>query len=78
MENNSNTLFGFEAITDVFSNESSYNPLLDGGMEDELTDEELERLQKSSPKKGTGNRATKTEELEEEEEELGEEEDDDE
>lgn len=70
MENNSNTLFGFEAITDVFSNESSYNPLLDGGMEDELTDEELERLQKSSPKKGTGNRATKTEELEEEEEEL--------
>lgn len=71
MENNStNKLFGFEAITDVFSNESGHNPLLDGGVDDELTDEELERLQKSSPKKGTGHKATKTEEFEEEEEEL--------
>lgn len=77
MENNSNnTLFGFEAITDVFSNEGEYNPLLEGMVEDELSDEELEKLQKSSPKKGTGNRATKleSEETEEDDEELEDEE----
>lgn len=77
MENNSNnTLFGFEAITDVFSNEGEYNPLLEGMVDDELSDEELEKLQKSSPKKGTGNRATKleSEETEEDDEELEDEE----
>lgn len=77
MENNSNnTLFGFEAITDVFSNEGEYNPLLDGMTDEELSDEELEKLQKSSPKKGTGNRATKleSEETEEDDEELEDEE----
>lgn len=72
MENNSTTLFGFEAITDVFSNENNYNPLLEDGSGDDLTDEELEALQKQSPMKGPGKKATKT--VEEEPEELEEEE----
>lgn len=47
MDNNSNTLFGFEAITDVLSNEN-YNG--SGFIDEEIDDEELERLQQESKK----------------------------
>lgn len=53
MDNNSNTLFGFEAITDVLSAEHSTEgtnlDIIDNA-NDDLTDEEIERLQKESAK----------------------------
>lgn len=53
MEDNSkNTLLGWDAINDVFSNDPSrHNPLLNPmGENDDLTDEEIEELQKQSGK----------------------------
>lgn len=81
MDNNSNnTLFGFEAITDMFTeNGANHVPVIDN----EIDDEELERLQREgaaarkSVKEVFGDKATKTtvkedaeedEEIEEEEE----------
>lgn len=53
MEDNSkNTLLGWDAINDVFSNDpSKHNPLLNPmDVDDDLSDEELEELQKQSSK----------------------------
>lgn len=84
MDNDSkNTLFGFEAITDIFSEKGqNYVP----EQEEELDDEELEELKKKSAENrpatpGSKNKKNETveedeeeEEVEEEEEETGEEE----
>ena len=82
MDNDSkNTLFGFEAITDIFSEKGqNYVP----EQEEELDDEELEELKKKSAENrpatpGSKNKKNKTveeeeEEVEEEEEETEEEE----
>ena len=69
MENNSNdTLFGFTAITDMFTEQVGNNIHLD----DDIDDEELERLKQESAKARPatpGSKNKKTEEIEEEEEE---------
>ena len=77
MDNNSkNTLFGFEAITDIFSEKGqNYVP----EQEEELDDEELEELKKKSAENrpatpGSKNKKNETVEEEEEEEEVEEEE----
>ena len=82
MDNDSkNTLFGFEAITDIFSEKGqNYVP----EQEEELDDEELEELKKKSAENrpatpGSKNKKNETveegeEEVEEEEEEIEEEE----
>ena len=77
MDNDSkNTLFGFEAITDIFSEKGQdYVP----GQEEELDDEELEELKKKSAENrpatpGSKNKKNETVEEEEEEEEVEEEE----
>lgn len=69
MENNSNdTLFGFTAITDMFTEQVDNNIHQD----DDIDDEELERLKQESAKARPatpGSKNKKTEEIEEEEEE---------
>ncbi len=77
MDNNSkNTLFGFEAITDIFSEKGQdYVP----EQEEELDDEELEELKKKSAENrpatpGSKNKKNETVEEDEEEEEVEEEE----
>ena len=77
MDNDSkNTLFGFEAITDIFSEKGqNYVP----EQEEELDDEELEELKKKSAENrpatpGSKNKKNETVEEEEEEEEVEEEE----
>lgn len=77
MDNDSkNTLFGFEAITDIFSEKGqNYVP----EQEEELDDEELEELKKKSAENrpatpGSKNKKNETIEEEEEEEEVEEEE----
>lgn len=69
MENNSNdTLFGFTAITDMFTEQVGNNIYQDG----DIDDEELERLKQESAKARPatpGSKNKKTEEIEEEEEE---------
>lgn len=69
MENNSNdTLFGFTAITDIFTEQVGNNISQD----DDIDDEELERLKQESAKARPatpGSKNKKTEEIEEEEEE---------
>ena len=75
MDNDSkNTLFGFEAITDIFSEKGQdYVP----EQEEELDDEELEELKKKSAENRPatpGSKNKKNETLEEEEEEVEEEE----
>ena len=75
MDNDSkNTLFGFEAITDIFSEKGQdYVPK----QEEELDDEELEELKKKSAENRPatpGSKNKKNETLEEEEEEVEEEE----
>lgn len=69
MENNSNdTLFGFTAITDMFTEQVGNNIHQDG----DIDDEELERLKQESAKARPatpGSKNKKTEEIEEEEEE---------
>lgn len=51
MEDNSkNTLLGWDAINDVFSNDPSRNNPLLNPIDEDLTDEELEELQKQSSK----------------------------
>ena len=75
MDNDSkNTLFGFEAITDIFSEKGqNYVP----EQEEELDDEELEELKKKSAENRPatpGSKNKKNETVEEEEEELEEEE----
>ena len=69
MENNSNdTLFGFTAITDIFT-EQVGNTI---SQNDDIDDEELERLKQESAKARPatpGSKNKKTEEIEEEEEE---------
>jgi hypothetical protein len=69
MENNSNdTLFGFTAITDMFTEQVGNNIHQD----DDIDDEELERLKQESAKARPatpGSKNKKTEEIEEEEEE---------
>lgn len=79
MDNDSkNTLFGFEAITDIFSEKGqNYVP----EQEEELDDEELEELKKKSAENrpatpGSKNKKNETVEEEEEEEEVEEEEED--
>ena len=68
MENNSNdTLFGFTAITDIFT-EQVGNTI---SQNDDIDDEELERLKQESAKARPatpGSKNKKTEEIEEEEE----------
>ena len=68
MENNSNdTLFGFTAITDMFTEQVGNNIHQD----DDIDDEELERLKQESAKARPatpGSKNKKTEEIEEEEE----------
>ena len=68
MENNSNdTLFGFTAITDIFT-EQVGNTI---SQDDDIDDEELERLKQESAKARPatpGSKNKKTEEIEEEEE----------
>lgn len=77
MENNSNdTLFGFTAITDMFTEQVGNNIHQD----DDIDDEELERLKQESVKARPatpGSKNKKTEEEEEEEEEVEEEETED-
>ena len=77
MDNDSkNTLFGFEAITDIFSEKGqNYVP----EQEEELDDEELEELKKKSAENrpatpGSKNKKNETVEEEEEEEDVEEEE----
>ena len=77
MDNDSkNTLFGFEAITDIFSEKGqNYVP----EQEEELDDEELDELKKKSAENrpatpGSKNKKNETVEEEEEEEEVEEEE----
>ena len=75
MDNDSkNTLFGFEAITDIFSEKGQdYVP----EQEEELDDEELEELKKKSAENRPatpGSKNKKNETVEEEEEEVEEEE----
>lgn len=77
MDNDSkNTLFGFEAITDIFSEKGqNYVP----EQEEELDDEELEELKKKSAENrpatpGSKNKKNETVEEDEEEEEVEEEE----
>ena len=75
MDNDSkNTLFGFEAITDIFSEKGqNYVP----EQEEELDDEELEELKKKSAENRPatpGSKNKKNETVEEEEEEVEEEE----
>ena len=77
MDNDSkNTLFGFEAITDIFSEKGQdYVP----EQEEELDDEELEELKKKSAENrpatpGSKNKKNETVEKDEEEEEVEEEE----
>ena len=75
MDNDSkNTLFGFEAITDIFSEKGqNYVP----EQEEELDDEELEELKKKSAENRPatpGSKNRKNETVEEEEEEVEEEE----
>lgn len=77
MDNDSkNTLFGFEAITDIFSEKGqNYVP----EQEEELDDEELEELKKKSAENrpatpGSKNKKNETVEEEEEEEEVEEDE----
>lgn len=77
MDNDSkNTLFGFEAITDIFSEKGQdYVP----EQEEELDDEELEELKKKSAENrpatpGSKNKKNETVEEEEEEEEVEEDE----
>lgn len=77
MDNDSkNTLFGFEAITDIFSEKGQdYVP----EQEEELDDEELEELKKKSAENrpatpGSKNKKNETVEEDEEEEEVEEEE----
>lgn len=69
MENNSNdTLFGFTAITDMFTEQIGNNISQD----DDIDDEELEKLKQESAKARPatpGSKNKKTEEIEEEEEE---------
>lgn len=69
MENNSNdTLFGFTAITDMFTEQVGN----DIHQDDDIDDEELERLKQESAKARPatpGSKNKKTEEIEEEEEE---------
>ena len=69
MENNSNdTLFGFTAITDMFTEQVGNNIHQD----DDIDDEELERLKQESAKARPatpGSKNKKTKEIEEEEEE---------
>ena len=75
MDNDSkNTLFGFEAITDIFS-EKGQNYVTE--QEEELDDEELEELKKKSAENRPatpGSKNKKNETVEEEEEEVEEEE----
>ena len=77
MENNSNdTLFGFTAITDMFTEQVGNNI----HQYDDIDDEELERLKQESAKARPatpGSKNKKTEEIEEEEEEEEEEETED-
>lgn len=51
MDNNSTKLLGWDAVADALSSESLNNPLITGNFvepEDELSDEEIERLRKSN------------------------------
>lgn len=75
MDNNSNKLLGWDAVADALSSESLNNPLITGNFvepEDELSDEEIERLKKNnrgpSVKEVFGVEATEQKEDSEEEE----------
>lgn len=78
MEDNSkNSLLGWDAINDVFSNDPSrQNPLLNPNADDDLSDEDIEALKAQSAKfkPTTPGAKKKEEEVEEEDEELEEDE----
>ena len=71
MDNNSNeTLFGFEAISDMFSENHSNTTLLTGTPDDtDLSDEDLEELKKQSAKSRPATPGSKNKQVEEDEEE---------
>lgn len=70
MDNNSNeTLFGFEAISDMFSENHSNTTLLTGTPDDtNLSDEDLEELKKQSAKSRPATPGSKNKQVEEDEE----------
>lgn len=72
MDNNSNeTLFGFEAISDMFSENHSNTTLLTGTPDDtDLSDEDLEELKKQSAKSRPATPGSKNKKTEEEEEDV--------
>lgn len=71
MENNSkDTLFGFEAISDIFTENNKNTTLLtDTPGNDDLSDEELEELKQQSAKARPATPGSKNKQVEEEEEE---------
>lgn len=71
MDNNSNeTLFGFEAISDMFSENHSNTTLLTGTPDDtDLSDEDLEELKKQSANARPATPGSKNKQVEEDEEE---------
>lgn len=72
MENNSkDTLFGFEAISDMFSENHSNTTLLTGTPDDtDLSDEDLEELKKQSANARPATPGSKNKKTEEEEEDV--------
>lgn len=72
MDNNSNeTLFGFEAISDMFSENHSNTTLLTGTPDDtDLSDEDLEELKKQSANARPATPGSKNKKTEEEEEDV--------
>lgn len=74
MDNNSNeTLFGFEAISDMFSENHSNTTLLTGTPDDtDLSDEDLEELKKQSANARPATPGSKNKKTEEEEEDVDE------
>ena len=51
MDNNSNTLLGWEAVADALSSETLNNPLVTGTFStdnDDLSDDEIKRLQRTN------------------------------
>ena len=72
MDNNSNeTLFGFEAISDMFSENHSNTTLLTGTPDDtDLSDEDLEELKKQSANARPATPGSKNKKTEEEEEDI--------
>ena len=70
MENNSkDTLFGFEAISDIFTENNKSTTLLTNTPDnDDLSDEELEELKQQSAKSRPATPGSKNKQVEEDEE----------